>query len=206
MPHLHAVADPPVDYAPEQRRLAALAATNAADEAVTAAVVAITVAEGDLDGTDLVALQTRLTEIASAATEGRRIVNRLGHDWIVRVGKRGRATIDGVVYRASITGSSTSLKVADKARLTDAFFRDKLAPWLAAQLGSEKPGDDVDTTARMWLTLVVQKLTAVASVDFKATPLREQWDLDPDAYASPSTGAGPTPTFEKAPTPKETTT
>lgn len=154
----------------------------------------------DVDGTDLVALRVGLVDAVQTLVEARRIVERLGHDWILAHGHRGRADIGGVAYRATVTGSGSSLKAADRDRLADTFFRERLAPWLAEQLG-EDPDDD-GSTARLWLSLVAEKLGEVFSLTPKTTALADRWNLDAGAYVTPTTGLGPAPTFEVAPAPK----
>lgn len=158
-------------------------------------------ADVDVDGADLVALRVGLVDLAQTLVEARRVVERLGHDWILAHGRHGRADIGGVVYKAAVTASSaSSLKAADRDRLADTFFRERLAPWLAEQLG-EDPDDD-GSTARLWLSLVAEKLSEVFSLTPKTTALADRWQLDAGAYATPTNGAGPRPTFEVAPAPK----
>lgn len=197
--HLHAVPADAADLAAERNRVDVLGRVNQLDADAETVTDRLREVGGDLDGSDLVALAERLSGIAQAVNQARRLVDALGHDWCVTHGKRGRADIDGVTYRATTVGSSTSLKVADKARVADTFLRDRLAPWLAEQLG-EDPADPA-AVSRLWLSLVAEKLAACFTFDPKATALAEQWDLDVSAYATPSTGAGPVPSFAKVPAP-----
>jgi hypothetical protein len=180
--------------------VAALAGRIEADAELLAA--ALRDPDDSLDLAALVNLRTTLTAATRSVGEASRLVGALGSAWLTLHGNRGRAEVDGVAYKTDTTGSSSSLKVADKARLARAWFDDRLAPWLASSLGSETPGDEADTTARLWLSLVVEKLGAAFTLDPKATVLRDEWKLDAAAYETPSTGAGPTPTFVKVPDPR----
>lgn len=208
--HLQAVPDPGGDHeedhegdaSPGRARPTAAQLQAHADGMTTEAdcLAAALGEEPDLDGAELVLLRETIIGAIGALGEARRLVERLGHNWVLRNGRRGRADIDGVPYRATVNGSATSLKVADRERLADTFFRERLAPWLADALG-EDPADDASTT-RLWLSLVVEKLNEVFTLAPRAAPLAERWGLDAASYETPTTGVGPVPSFEKAPAPK----
>lgn len=212
MPHLHAVPLDQGDAIAAANRVHTLVCANQLAEDAERFTDDVRTAHADLDGSDLVALRDRLTETADYITEARRMIDQAGHDWIAANGNRGRADIDGVTYQAKITGSATSLKVDDKARLTNDFFRkhltprvaeDVITPWLTqmTNLDAADLGEEAKLTAELLLSLILEKLPF--TLDPKQTVLRDEWGIDIATYKTPSTGAGPRPTFEKAPTTKE---
>lgn len=157
----------------------------------------------DLTGDDYVHLSELLADTAQLVGEARRIVGKLGHQWILRNGDHGKAHIGGDVYRATTSGSASSLKEADKARLANDAF-ERLAEWLTAAYGSD---EDSDTTLRLLLSVVQAQLGQAFSLSPRAAVLSAgldgepvdgvPWRLDVSKYETPSTGAGPMATFEK---------
>jgi hypothetical protein len=203
--HLRAVpTEPQPEPTPDERPALTAAVYEVLDVALPLDELAADGHADALNGDELIELRDRLAEIASVVASAQAAVDTAANGWVWKHGyvpdgrhKSKVCQMGGQWWKAALTGSSSSLKKADKL----AIWR-RASEVLAARLvdmSGGTPGDSIDTQVRLILSVACEELGRAFTPDPQAKVLGAglggepvdgvPWGIRTSDFYTPSTGA-----------------